>query len=323
MDLGFYVIFVPITLLLIPTNRLMEVDYIFFLIMMLYMAVIHIINRRFNILSLLMRGHRQRAVGVLLLLVAITYFTSCIDIPDYRSGDDVPWQAVLDMRARTIRLLFFIDISFSVMLALVIELGRQRIEQQAVETEKNKARLALYKSQINPHFMFNTLNTLYGLFITNSDKTAEVFIKFTDIIKYMYANAEREKISIMEEIKYLREYIDLHTLRLGEQTKVVFNCHIDDNSVQIPPMILITFVENAFKYGVSSTDSSQIEIYALVERGCLVFKTKNRIFTRNSGSEGIGIENCRKRLELHYADRFELEREEADGLYNVMLKIEL
>lgn len=171
--------------------------------------------------------------------------------------------------------------------------------------------------------MFNTLNTLYGLYITKSEKTGGVFIKFTDMIKYMYTNAERETIAIAEEIEYLHEYIELQTLRLGAQTTVNFTCDIDNDTLLIPPMILITFVENAFKYGVSSTAVSNIDIKVEVARGYLLFSTQNEVFPRQEKSTGIGIANCRKRLELLYPNRYTLTCTEEGKQFTTYLKIAL
>ena len=121
--------------------------------------------------------------------------------------------------------------------------------QTGIEAEKNRAELALYKAQINPHFLFNTLNALYGLVLTKSDKTESAFIKFSNILKYMYAQTTMETISINNEVEYIRQYVDLQSLRLNKHTQVVFETQIDDEHAKIPPMILITFVENTFKYG--------------------------------------------------------------------------
>mgnify|MGYP000603399381 CR=1 FL=1 len=96
---------------------------------------------------------------------------------------------------------------------------RQILSKQEIEAEKNKAELALYKAQINPHFLFNTLNALYGLVLTKSDKTESAFIKFSNILKYMYAQTTSDLISISNEVEYIRQYVDLQSLRLNKHTK--------------------------------------------------------------------------------------------------------
>lgn len=324
MDLGFYTVFVPIILLLIPTNKIVVSDPYFFLLLMLYMVLIYFINRQANILACIIKRKYKKAVFFTALTLTITYIVPLIDVASLYPID-FSLEPGITLRGRTkiTWLLYFITTSFGLMTGLAIELFHQIIHRQAIEAEKNKAEIALYKSQINPHFMFNTLNTLYGLFITKSDKAEEVFIKFTDIIKYMYSNTERDKIPVVEEVKYIHQYIDLQSLRLGSYTTIDFHSEIDDDSVLIPPMILITFVENAFKYGISSTRTSVIEISMLLRNNKLTFTTTNGVYAHKQTSSGIGIENCRKRLNLLYPDKYTLECQEHDNVYNTKLIIEL
>lgn len=324
MDVGFYLLFVPIVLVLIPSERLVDGDPRFFLLLMLYLAVIHFINRQYNFLTYMLNGNYGRGTLFAGLILLITYLFTLINVDDLRDlNDRISPKDIKQFRTRLLLTVYFIDTSFSVMMALVLELFRQKIGRQEIEAEKNRAEISLYKSQINPHFMFNTLNTLYGLYITKSDKTGEVFIKFTNLIKYMYSNAEREKIAIAEEIEYIHEYIELQTLRLGGQTTVNFTSTIDNDTLLIPPMILITFVENAFKYGVSSTTASNIDIVVEVARGYLTFSTRNEVFPRQEKSTGIGIANCRKRLELLYRNKYTLACTEEGKQFTTHLKIAL
>ncbi len=325
LDWAFYLIFIPAILLMIPTNRLMERDPRFFCLMMGYVMVIHFINRRFNFVTFLFQRRYQRAAVTLSVIAVISYLVSLWNVKDQRDlNANISPEDVRDFRYRVLFTLLFIDLSFNVMLALMLELFRQKIERQSIESEKGKAELAIYKSQINPHFMFNTLNTIYALNFTGSDKCGEVIMKFSNIVKYIYQNSDKELIMISEEVKYLQEFIDLHTLRLSDQTTVNFRNEIDDNSEYIPSMIFITFVENVFKYGVSSTEDSTIDITIRLKNRRLFFATSNTIFLRKSDdSSKIGIENCQKRLSLLYPDRYTLECVEENNQYRTTLIIEL
>lgn len=328
IDWGIYLVFIPIIIVLIPTDKLIEYDPNFMILMMLYMVVIHTINRRYNFVTALFQGRVQKAVFIMILLAAITYLASEIRISDKR-GDNalLTPEQVSVIRNRVLCTLCFIDLSFAIMLGLVMEIFRQKMDRRDVEVEKNKAELAVYKSQINPHFMFNTLNTIYALNLTQSPNTSEVIMKFSSIVKYMYQNSDKEKIMIVEEVKYLKEYIDLHTLRMSDQTKVNFLSDMDDHSQRVPSMIFITFVENVFKYGVSSSEDSTIEIVLRLKSRELLFTTVNTVFSRSgesaAGDGGIGIENCRKRLQLLYPNRYTLECGEEGGEYKTVLKIQL
>ena len=140
----------------------------------------------------------------------------------------------------------------------------------------------------------------------------------------MYLNAEEDKIPFLEEINYIQEYIELQSLRLGRHTSVDFKHEIDDNNVMVAPMILITFVENAFKYGISSTMNSLISISIELKDSKLVFKSSNGIYNKNKQIvSGIGIENCRKRLDLLYPDKYSLLCETTEQIFNVTLIIQL
>ncbi len=326
IDVVFYLVFVPVVLMLIPLERFWTRDPYFFAIIMAYAVVVHYTNRRFSSFDAILNKDYLRAAIYFGITMLATYLVSIINVRDLRDalGGGPSIAVVKNMRIRSVYLIYVIDISFNVMLGLTRELSRQRIRAQQIIDQKNKAELAMYKSQINPHFMFNTLNTLYGLFISNSDKTEDVFIKFTDMIKYMYSNAQKESISIVEEVKYLKEFIDLHTLRLGEQTKVRFDSQIDDLTAQLPPVLLITFVENAFKYGVSSTCDSEIIVNVTLSKGELNFTTENSIFVRQeNNSSGIGIQNSRKRLDLLYGDRYTLDCNAQGNKFTTKLKVYL
>lgn len=195
------------------------------------------------------------------------------------------------------------------------------------QTDRTLTRIVsppLYKAQINPHFLFNTLNALYGLVLTKSDKTESAFIKFSNILKYMYAQTTMETISINNEVEYIRQYVDLQSLRLNKHTQVVFETQIDDEHAKIPPMILITFVENTFKYGVSSDVDCLILIRITVKKGELLFETENTVMKENHANpHAIGIENCRKRLELLYPNRFTLIMKEENRQFKIRLSIQL
>ena len=205
------------------------------------------------------------------------------------------------------------------------EVYRQKLARTEMEYERNRAELALYKAQINPHFLFNTLNTLYGLLVTQSDKTEVTLERFINLTKYMYNNANREFIPLSEEVDYIGQYIALQILRLNELADVRFTHDVERGEIPIPPMMLITFVENAFKYGISSNDSCFIHIRLSQQADKLYFEVTNSTFDREvKGSGRMGIMNCRRRLELLYPDRHRLDIEQgSEGIFRVRLEIKL
>lgn len=328
MDIGYYIIFIPIFLLLIPTDIIVEKDPYFFTILMLYMGVIHFISRKYNPVTYMIEGEWLKlsaSAGATLAIAIILSRVEALDLRHFNILSLNP-ERTAEMKIRSIWLLYFIEFTFITTTALIMEIVRQTESRARIEEQKNRAELSLYKSQINPHFMLNTLNTLYGLYITKSDKTGDMFLKFTDMIKYTFSTNDTNTVMLDKEVEYITEYIDLQSLRLGSQTTVTFECNIDDPSVMIPPMILITFVENAFKYGVSSSQKNEIKISISLTNRNFHFSTENTIFSRcETSSTGIGIANCRKRLELLYPNRYTLFSGEEQGFnkYFTTLNIKL
>lgn len=209
---------------------------------------------------------------------------------------------------------------------LLTELYHQIMQRQAVEFEKKKAELALYKAQINPHFLFNNLNTLYAMVVTGSPQAEDAFTQFISLMKYMYAHNTKDKIPIRTETEYIRQYIELQKYRMPKDFHIHFSYeHDETEQLGIAPMILITFVENVFKHGVSSHQPGDAYICIQAQNGELLFTTRNPLLNHSpiNESKGIGIENCRKRLELLYPHRYDLRIEKKEGLFHVTLRINL
>ena len=212
--------------------------------------------------------------------------------------------------------------------AIKMTSGWYQIESMRRELEKSRAEAELQnlKSQLNPHFLFNTLNSLYSLVVGTSPKAEDAFIKFTELLRYTYVTAENDEVPIREEINYINNYIDLQLLRLNGRTNVIWNCSIDDENTVIPPMIFLTFVENTFKYGASANRNCDIIISLRLENGILVFETENRIMKHSDEFRKdmpTGINNCRSRLSVLFPDRYTLDIKEEGEVFKVRLQINL
>ncbi|EDV00499.1 histidine kinase [Phocaeicola coprocola DSM 17136] len=232
----------------------------------------------------------------------------------------------IKLQQQAVWFLYVVVIAFSAAVGLLTQLYHQIMERQAVEFEKKKAELALYKAQINPHFLFNNLNTLYAMVVTESPKTEDAFIQFINLMKYMYANNTKDKIPLHIEVEYIRQYIELQKYRIAENFDVHFSyVHDETEQMNIAPMILITFVEYVFKHGVSSHKKGEAYITIRVEKGELLLATNNPLLNHpdSKTSKGIGIENCKKRLDLLYPNRYSLFTGEREGKYAVTLSINL
>lgn len=321
VDLLFCLVILPLIILLVPVDKWIKTQPVFVGTLVLYLYLLYFTYRKANIPSLFLKRKYLHIIILIIILTLITELLTHFPISD-KFGSKLPIDFRRHLHAQTIWFFFLIVSGFSLAIEVTFELFRQMLQKQEIEAEKNKAELAMYKAQINPHFLFNTLNTLYGLVITKSDLTESAFVKFSNILKYMYDNTSIEKIDINNEIEYIRQYVELQKLRLNHHTKVIFESRTDKELVLIPPMILITFVENAFKYGTSSSEDCTILIRIIVEDGVLLFKTRNSIMKeKKEGESSIGIENCRKRLQLLYPGLFTLITEKDNNKQEFLTKL--
>ena len=315
IDLLFCLVIMPPIIMLVTVDKWIVHHTVFMLTLIVYLYGLYFIYRQVKLPMLFMQRKFGHILLLMLSLIFITWLLTHFPYPPEPNNiDPMMHKARQHMRAQTVWFFFLVVTGFSLSIELIFELFRQILSKQEIEAEKNKAELALYKAQINPHFLFNTLNALYGLVLTKSDKTESAFIKFSNILKYSKTN----------EVENIRQYVDLQSLRLNKHTKVAFETEMDDEQIQIPPMILITFVENSFKYGVSSDTDCTIFIRIIVKEGQLIFETENMIMKENhQNPHAIGIDNCRKRLELLYPNRFVLLTKEENGCFKTYLNIQL
>lgn len=325
IDLLFCLVIMPLAIMLLPVDRWITTNTAFLLTLIAYVYVLYFVYRRVCLPKLFMQKRYLHIVLLRCILVAVTGLLTHFPMPAEGITDDVrQMRARLNMRTQTIWFFFLVVTGFSLAIELTFELFRQILSRQAVEAEKNKAELALYKAQINPHFLFNTLNTLYALVLSGSEKTESAFVKFSNILRYMYAQTNSETIPIGQEIEYIRQYVDLQSLRLNRHTHIELDIKTDNDQTPIPPMILITFVENAFKYGTSPETDCSIRILIHLDKGRLCFETENAIMrSHEEGRPAIGIANCRKRLELLYHNRYELQTGSQGNLYKTNLTVQL
>ena len=208
---------------------------------------------------------------------------------------------------------------------LAMEWFRNERQKKEMEAEKLSSELAFLKSQVNPHFLFNILNNICSLARKKSDDTENAIIKLSQIMRYMLQDSKDEKVNLEKEIEYLQSYIELQRLRLPEKVKIEFSVEGQPELVSIEPLLLIPFVENAFKHGVSYLDSSEILIRLSANNQALKFTVENNIAKHlgeiaEKGS-GIGLKNVMRRLELLYPRRHQLLIRDDGAHYNVELDL--
>ncbi|MEM9920636.1 MAG: histidine kinase [Bacteroidota bacterium] len=206
-------------------------------------------------------------------------------------------------------------------------LGKQR-EVEALRTTVKEGELQFLKSQINPHFLFNNLNNLYSYAIENSPKTPQIILELSGVLRYMLYECKEKFVPLAKEVKQLKNFINLNEMQIEERGEVRFSSQGNVADYQIAPLILIVFIENAFKYSTASQAADiLIDIRIdLSEEGVLFFKCVNSFQAQSNVdklSHGIGLKNVKKRLHLLYPDAHQLDISARDGIYEVHLSMSL
>lgn len=199
-------------------------------------------------------------------------------------------------------------------------------KKDLIEAEKANTELSFLKSQVNPHFFFNTLNNIYSLAVVNSEKTAPAVMKLSHIMRYILTETQTEQVPLEKEIDFIKNFIDLQLVRLTDKVNVKFSIDGNIANKQIAPLLFIPFIENAFKYGVSTKENSEIEILLSVVNNQILFHVSNTIVHAENlynGTTGIGINNVKRRLELSYPKQHSLKVGQFDNQFKVDLEINL
>jgi hypothetical protein len=202
----------------------------------------------------------------------------------------------------------FLNYLLSFIFRIAIAYFTLKQQSEKILAQKSQAELNLLKSQVQPHFLFNTLNNIYYEAYREAPRTAKLIERLSDIMRYFVDESPKDEVSITNEIQFLDNYIALEKIRIRHEIELNF---LQDCSpeLRIPPMLLMTFVENIFKHGIDKSSSeNKIEISLVQQDNYLFFQTKNRIHERPGTTEpnGFGIQNLRKRLHLLYGENFEL-----------------
>jgi two-component system, LytTR family, sensor kinase len=195
------------------------------------------------------------------------------------------------------------------------------------ENENLKTELSLLRSQASPHFMFNVLNNMVALARKKSDLLEPSLLKFSYLMRYMLYDADEEKVGLEKEIDYLQSYIDLQQQRFGKNVQVNVNLQQFDDNYEIEPMLLIPFVENAFKHGTGIIEDAQITVQLKAEKGMLHFNVQNKYDPSSveikDKTSGIGLANVKRRLNLLYGDKQNLLISRKDNWFTISLQLNL
>jgi Histidine kinase len=206
--------------------------------------------------------------------------------------------------------------------------NHNRKRQAQLLQQKTQAELDSLKAQVNPHFLFNSLNNIYGTALgEDSPRTAESIRQLADIVRYVMEESRKDTTDVGRELRFLDDYVELHRMRIPRQEniRILVETHWDEVPAQILPLLLNPLIENAFKYGISMQHPCFVSIGLFIENGVLNFSTENSIMPRKTLEKGtgLGLDNVRKRLALAYPGRHTFEIGESDGIFRVKLVIQL
>jgi len=196
----------------------------------------------------------------------------------------------------------------------------------AMKQDMLKSEVSYLKAQINPHFLFNTLNSLYALSLVKSDDTPNAILKLSSIMRYVVTESSQEKVALKSELDYITDYIDLQKLRLTKNTHIDYKINGNVNQQKIAPLLFIPIIENCFKYGINQTESVVIKIHITVSGNEILLETYNKKSVKNITKlekTETGIINTQKRLDILYLNNYNLQITDTIHDYKVQLKINI
>jgi hypothetical protein len=214
----------------------------------------------------------------------------------------------------------------------LLDWGRNQKRMRELQKSNFESELNFLRSQVQPHFFFNTLNNLYSLTLDKSDMAPETVLKLSELMSYVIYDGKQKKVHVAREIGYIQNYLDLERLRFGTKISTTFDVHGQVDNQKIAPLLMLPFIENSFKHGVGDgIDEIKIDVRLEVNPADVVFTVRNRKFKKLSspapgpyhhiGHNGVGIKNIQRRLNLIYGNRYKLDIKDESDKYTVTLKI--
>jgi sensor histidine kinase YesM len=291
-----------------------------------FMAIVY-----FNIYYLIPSFLSRKSLAIYLILFTI----SCLILTPFRtlifylkfSGRPAMQEEVLNDQVSTFLSIFIIG-AISTLAKILSDWLRSQRKMRELQTETMQSELKFLRSQVNPHFLFNTLNSLYALTLKKSDKAPEIVIKLSEIMRYMLYECNERTVPLEKEIKYMGNYIELEKLRHGKDADISFKCEGEVKNQKIAPLIFIPFFENSFKHGISNQlKKGYVHINLQVRDNETELDISNskapKAEENDDHSGGIGLENVKRRLHLLYPGKHQLKITEDEQQYNVHLEIKL
>ncbi len=331
-----WLFFLSIPLALISSHEIPSIVLHWFIIHFILLVMLFYLNFYVFIPQFFFKEkYLSYAISILIVVVAIVvirYLISRLNmgltLPDpLMSFERRPVNPMIKDLPPTL-LTIFMTLGLSTSFALAQDYIKKERIKKVIENQRLHTELQFLRYQVSPHFFFNTLNSLYSLSLIKSPKTPESILKLSDLMRYMIYEANADYVSLEKEVNYIQSYIDLQRLRITDNVKLEFDVKGDIIGLKIAPMILITFIENAFKFGVDVSSKSIIKISLELQGSKLNMVVQNSISQKHeigldkSGS-GLGLSNTTKRLALIYPDKHSLQISKQEFMHFVYININL
>ncbi|SDW52787.1 hypothetical protein SAMN05444411_101920 [Lutibacter oricola] len=262
-------------------------------------------------------------LSVFIILVSILY--GLVYSEGFKEMGTVPLTKTLPFIILGVYFVVLIFVSFSlIMYNYKSIVSNENLKNKILETQLQikDQELRFLKMQIHPHFLFNSLNTIYGFALNKKDEAPEMILKLSNLLDYILYQIEKPQVFLMDEINHLQDYVSLEKMRFHDTLEVETTVNISSKNIQIAPMLLIPFVENAFKHGDIINGSLYVSIQIKTDNNKLFFEIENTSIKENKTNNGIGLENIAKRLKMLYPNSHTLETFQTDSFFKVKLTID-
>lgn len=295
----------------------------FFIVFYVYYFFIHplLFQRSFRWRSIFL------AIVIFILLIVQKWFWDFLPV---MNSENLSFYEKLDKLTLSYTLISVaitcVQCFFSWGMKTILSYFDERKKRQELETSKLKSEINLLRSQVNPHFIFNTLNNIDTLIHKDPAKASELLIKLSDDIRYMLYDSNIEKVDIASELKFMENYISLQEIRINQPKPVISKIDIDNREEKLPPMLFIPLVENAFKHGIFRSIDDKIKLQILLKKKKLDFSISNQFDPNNIKKQthgGLGLELVQRRFELIFPNKFTFDIEKEDNRFIVKFSIDL
>lgn len=310
-----------------PANSISALEVVRKLInLAFYMLVVYI---NLGILIPKYLSQKNFMTYVLLLLAMVAVFTPIKVLLLYITYDEVDPREFLVMNQQYIFLLLFLTAGGSSIVKIISDWQRHQRDRKELETQRMQSEIKFLKSQINPHFLFNTLNSLYALTLKKSDNAPEIVIKLSEMMRYMLYECNERRVPLYKEVNYIQNYLDLERLRQSGQSDITFEVEGNISDQTIAPLIFIPFLENSFKHGLNHQIGDgfvRVNMKVLDNKLLLRIinsKPKQAPVRPEKPSGGIGLVNVQRRLNLLYPNQYKLDIQDSPGEHMVELSLDL